>query len=111
VLLRTRNSRLWHPARPFTTEFVYLAADGADWLLERGVRLVGIDYLSIGDPDAHHVFLGNGIVPLEGVNLTDVESGPYRLVCTALKIEGSDGAPARALLFDSTPGRAANKVS
>jgi arylformamidase len=100
LIFKTTNSRLW--AEPeFTRDFIRFAGSGAEAILARGdVRLVGIDYLSIGDPDAHHVFLGNGIVPLEGVNLTGVEPGPYRLVCTALKIEGSDGAPARAFLVE-----------
>lgn len=100
LIFKTTNSRLW--AEPeFTRDFIRFAGSGAEAILARGdVRLIAIDYLSIGDPGAHHVFLGNGIVPLEGVNLTDVEPGPYRLVCTALKIVGSDGAPARALLFE-----------
>src|SRR6202023_3748166 len=66
ILLRTSNSRLWHPACPFRTDFVYLAADGADWMVERSVELVGIDYLSIegygieGAP-THHRLLRGGV--------------------------------------------------
>ena len=66
--------------------------------LEAGVRLVGIDYLSIGDEAAHRVFLGNGVVPLEGLDLRRVDPGRYRLYCLPLKLVGSDGAPARVLL-------------
>jgi arylformamidase len=62
------------------------------------VRLVGIDYLSIGDEGAHEVLLGNGVVPLEGLDLRGVEPGRYRLYCLPLKLVGSDGAPARVLL-------------
>ena len=62
------------------------------------MRLVGIDYLSIGDEGAHRVFLGNGVVPLEGLDLREVEPGRYRLYCLPLKLVGSDGAPARVLL-------------
>ena len=67
-------------------------------LIGRGVRLVGLDYLSIGDPDAHRVLLGSGIVALEGLDLREVEPGPYELVCLPLRLVGSDGSPARAVL-------------
>ena len=67
-------------------------------LVERGVRLVGIDYLSIGDEDAHKVLLGAGIVPVEGLDLREAEPGPYELLCLPMKIAGADGAPARVLL-------------
>ena len=67
--------------------------------LALGVRLAGIDYLSIGDEDAHHVLLGAGVVPLEGLDLRAVEPGPYTLVCLPLKLAGTEGAPARALLI------------
>jgi arylformamidase len=99
VLFKTTNSRLWARSE-FTRDFIRFAGSGAQALRDRGgVRLVGIDYLSIGDPDAHRIFLGNGVVPLEGLNLSEVEPGPYQLVCTALAVVGSDGAPARALLL------------
>jgi len=98
ILFKTRNSELW--ARDeFADDFVSLTADGAAVLLARGVRLVGIDYLSIGDEAAHHVLLGAGVVPVEGLDLRGVEPGPYRLICLPIKIAGSDGAPARAVLI------------
>ena len=97
VLFKTRNSKLW-ASDEFTRDFVRLDGSGARYLIERGVRLVGIDYLSIGDHDAHEALLSNGVVALEGVNLGEVEPGAYRLVCLPLKVVGSDGAPARALL-------------
>src|SRR5437588_216500 len=68
-------------------------------LVERGVRLVGIDYLSIGDEEAHHVLLGAGVVAVEGLDLREVEPGEYRLICAPLKLEGAEGAPARVLLL------------
>ncbi len=99
VLFKSANSQLWARSE-FTRDFVRFTGSGAQALRDRGgVRLVGIDYLSIGDPDAHRIFLGNGVVPLEGLDLSEVEPGPYCLVCTALRLVGSDGAPARALLF------------
>jgi arylformamidase len=97
VLLKTRNSELW--SRPgFTRDFIRLDGEGARWLIERGVRLIGIDYLSIGDQDAHRALLGAGVVAVEGLDLRDVEPGRYELMCLPLKVVGADGAPARALL-------------
>ena len=98
VLLKTSNSRLWERDM-FVPEFVRLGSDGADALIERGVRLVGIDYLSIGDPNAHRSLLRRGVGVIEGLDLRGVGPGNYFLVCLPLKIAGSDGAPARALLW------------
>jgi arylformamidase len=109
LLLKTRNSRLWRTLS-FDEEFVALAPEGADWLLERGVRLVGIDYLSIeaygagasGFP-VHKALLQAGVVILEGVDLSDVAPGAYTLACFPLKLSGCDGAPVRAVLMDAPP--------
>ena len=104
VLLRTRNSRLWHPARPFRTDFVYLAPDGADWMVEHGVRLVGIDYLSVegygvaGAP-THKRLLGAGIPIVEGLDLFKVRPGRWQLVALPLRIEGGDAGLTRAVVF------------
>jgi arylformamidase len=98
VLLKTRNSGLWE-RESFTDEFLALTEDGARHLIDGGVRLVGIDYLSIGDEDAHNALLGAGVVAVEGLDLRTVEPGEYRLVCAPLKLVGSDGAPARTLLI------------
>ena len=98
LLFKTRNSRLWS-RRGFTRDFIRFRGDAAADLVATGVTLVGIDYLSIGDAEAHEAFLRAGVVPLEGVNLETVEPGRYRLICTALRLAGSDGAPARALLL------------
>ena len=97
VLLKTRNSELWAQDE-FTRDHVRLDGSGAQAVLDAGPRLIGIDYLSIGDGDAHRLLLTNGVVPLEGLDLRGVEPGRYTLYCTALRIVGSDGAPARALL-------------
>jgi arylformamidase len=98
VLLKTANSRLWE-RDSFSSEFVRLDGSGAAALVERGVRLVGIDYLSIGDPEAHRVLLGRRVGVIEGLDLRSVEPGRHFLVCLPLKIAGCDGAPARALLW------------
>jgi arylformamidase len=97
VLLKTTNSELWALGE-FVEDYVSLAADGARLLVERGVRLVGLDYLSIGDEDAHRALLEARLVPLEGLDLRRVEPGEYTLVCAPLLIDGSDGGPARVLL-------------
>jgi arylformamidase len=97
VLLKTRNSGLW--ARDsFAEDFLELTEDGARALIDGGVRLVGIDYLSIGDEAAHQALLGAGVVPIEGLDLREVAPGDYELICAPLKLVGSDGAPARVLL-------------
>jgi arylformamidase len=100
VLLKTRNSRLWELGE-FTHDFVRLVGSGAQALVEGGVRLIGIDYLSIGDEDAHRILLGAGVVPIEGLDLRRVELGEYLLVAAPLKLVGSDGAPARVFLLRS----------
>jgi arylformamidase len=98
LIFKTTNSQLWE-REEFTPEFVRLSGDGARYLVGRGVRLVGIDYLSVGDEEAHTELLRAGIVPLEGLDLRAVEPGEYRLVCLPLRIVDSDGAPARAVLL------------
>ncbi len=104
LLLKTPNSKLWSRA-DFTRDFVRLDGSGAAYAIEAGVRLIGIDYLSIGDPDAHRALLGAGVVALEGLDLREIEPGPYELICLPLRLAGTDGAPARVLLreVEETP--------
>ena len=97
LLFKTRNSRLWE-LDSFTRGFIRFDGSGARHVIGLGVKLVGIDYLSIGTEDAHHEFLRAGVVPIEGLDLRGIEPGPYRLICLPLRLQGSDGAPARALL-------------
>jgi arylformamidase len=102
VLLRTRMSgQLRKPQ--FQSDFVYLTEDAAEYLAQAGLRLVGIDYLSIeqfGNHDfpAHKALLSAGVVIVEGLDLSDVEAGEYDMICLPLRIAGADGAPARVLL-------------
>lgn len=98
ILLKTRNSELW-ARESFSAEYVSLDAEGAGALVAHGVKLVGIDYLSIGDEEAHRVLLGAGVIALEGLDLRGVDAGEYRLVCAPLKLAGAEGAPARAVLI------------
>jgi arylformamidase len=98
VLFKTPNSELW-AQDDFPEEFARLDGQAAQFLVNRGVKLVGVDWLSVGDEDAHHVLLEAGVVPIEGLDLRGIEPGDYFLVAAPLKIEGSDGAPARVLLL------------
>jgi len=97
VLFRTRNSELWQ--RPgFQRDHIVIAPEAARLLVSSGVRLVGIDYLSVGSPETHRILLGAGVVCLEGLDLQGVEPGRYDLFCGPLRLDGADGAPARVLL-------------
>jgi arylformamidase len=99
VLLKTRNSELWN-RDDFTRDFLRLDGSGARFVVARGIRTVGIDYLSIGDHEAHRELLGAGVVPVEGLDLRGVQPGEYTFICLPLDIVGSDGGPARAILID-----------
>ena len=103
VLFRTRNSGIWKSDhKTFVKNFVALAPDAAEYLIKRGVKLVGIDYLSIAPFDdpvpTHKILLEAGIVILEGLNLSGVDQGRYTLYCLPLKLTGVEGAPVRAVL-------------
>ncbi len=102
VLIKTRMSgqlRLPH----FQEDFVYLTPDAATYLVQAGIKLVGIDYLSVeqfGSHDfaSHHALLGAGVVIIEGLDLSQVEPGEYEMACLPLRIAGADGSPARVVL-------------
>jgi arylformamidase len=103
ILLRTRNSALLSQ-KEFAGDYTYLAPDGAEYLVEKGVELVGIDYLSIeqfhsGHHRTHRTLLAKSVVILEGLDLSVPAPGEYELICLPLRIEGCDGAPARAVLI------------
>lgn len=106
LLFKTRNSGFWSDTSSgFRTDFTHLAADAARALAEAGVKLVGIDYLSIERfkserHETHLALLSRGVIILEGLNLSEVQPGVYELICLPLKIAGGtgDGAPARTVL-------------
>jgi arylformamidase len=104
VLCKTRNSEVWRQESPsFMENYVAVTTDGARWLLANGVRLVGVDFLSVersgdGTHPVHETLLGAGTIIVEGLRLTDVEPGEYTFVCLPLRILDGDGAPARAAL-------------
>jgi arylformamidase len=102
VLLKTPNSALWNGGG-FREEYTYVSESGARYLVDQGVKVVGIDYLSVerfkeaGAP-AHRALLSGGVVIIEGLNLGEAEPGMYELYCLPLRIAGGDGAPARVVL-------------
>ena len=106
VLFKTRNSAFWNePELGFRSDFSYLTPETANYLVEKSIVLVGIDYLSIeksGSPDhpVHITLLKNEVVILEGVDLRQIPPGDYELICLPLKYDGStgDGSPARTIL-------------
>ncbi|NOZ71607.1 MAG: cyclase family protein [Chloroflexi bacterium] len=106
LLLRSDNSkRQLLNDTSFHRDYVALAADAASWLVEKGIKLVGVDYLSVAPfqqiEATHHILLGAGVVVVEGLNLQNIEPGLYQFYCLPLRIVGSDGAPARAILIAS----------
>ncbi len=103
VLFKTRNSKHWlTDHKKFDENFVALDPEAAALLIQRGVKLIGVDYLSVAPFDepvpTHTVLLEAGIIIVEGLNLSKVQQGRYTLYCLPLKIGGVDGAPARAIL-------------
>ena len=104
LLLKTQNSAFWSESpHSFHEDFIAIDARGAQWLTDRGVHTVGVDYLSVapfGDSvPTHTILLEAGVVIIEGLNLSGVDAGWYSLYCLPLKLVGSDGAPARAVLL------------
>lgn len=102
ILLATRNSALLDQ-RDFHTDYTYLAPDGAEYLADLGVVLVGIDYLSVeefhsGHHRTHLTLLKRDIVIVEGLDLSEPAPGEYELICLPLRLSGLDGAPARVVL-------------
>lgn len=106
LLFKTRNSSHWRDATAFQPGFTYLSSDGARYLVDVGVRTVGIDYLSIAGMDegvkTHRLLLEAGVCIIEGLDLTRVEPGDWEMLCLPLRLKDGDGAPARVLLRSRT---------
>jgi arylformamidase len=103
LLLKTNNSQLWElNVKEFQADFVALTDKAAQWVVDRGIQLIGIDYLSIqrfhDGPETHQILLNAGVVIIEGLNLTAVTTGKHALLCLPIKLKGVEGAPARVLL-------------
>ncbi len=108
LLFKTDNSRLWNDmTHPFYEDFCALTADAAQWVVDHGIHLVGIDYLSIqlyhDSFETHVILLSNEVVIVEGLDLREVAPGEYRLICLPLKIKGVEGTLARAVLEEMGP--------
>jgi arylformamidase len=104
ILFRTRNSEYWKRRDlGFQTNFAAISGDGARFLVDRGIKLVGVDYLSVAPYqdvfETHRILLKAGVIVVEGLDLTQVSQGRYTLYCLPLKLAGSDGAPARVILI------------
>lgn len=105
VLVKTVRNRDFYESEAFRRDFVALDESAAGLLVEMGVRLVGVDYLSIeayesADSPVHRALMRAGVVVLEGADLRDVPPGEYLLACAPLKMTGAEGAPARAFLIE-----------
>lgn len=103
VLMRTHNSTLWGKKKQsFQEDFVAVEDEAAQYLVDRGVKLVGVDYLSVApyknSKPTHTIFLEADVVIVEGLDLSKVAQGRYNFHCLPLKLAGSDGAPARVIL-------------
>lgn len=104
ILFKTRNSEYWAKQDfTFHSDYVALSPDGAEFLVNRGIKLVGIDYLSIspyGDTvQTHRILLESGVVIVEGLDLSQISGGRYTLFCLPLKLAGLEASPARAILI------------
>ncbi len=107
VILKTTNSDLWTTSpTQFQESYIGIAPDGAEWIVNRGLDFIGIDYHSVEPFKAggktHRIILGAGLIILETVDLRNVEPGHYTLYCLPLRIDGYDGSPCRAVLGTAT---------
>lgn len=105
ILIKTSNSEYWASGnRKFQEDFIAPNGEAAKILVEMGMEVIGVDYLSVApftDPEpTHKILLEAGVLVIEGLDLSGVNPGEYTLLCLPLKIGGSDGAPARVLLMD-----------
>ncbi len=102
ILFRTKNSEAEWEHLPFIEDYVYLSTEAAQYLAEKKVNCVGVDYLSLGnkenDPEVHRLMLCSNIIIIEGLKLKDIEPGGYDMVCLPLKIKNSDGGPSRVII-------------
>ena len=103
ILLKTKNS-LHDATAAFDFSFVYLTVEAAEFLVEKKIRAVGIDYLGIernqpGHP-THKKLLSSNIPIIEGLRLENVVAGHFTLLCLPLALHGLEATPARAILYE-----------
>jgi len=104
LLIKTRNSHLWEqPQTIFQEDFVAISPDGAKYLVDHGIKVVGVDYLSVApfsdSVETHRILLKAGVIIIEGLDLSKVSQGRYSMYCLPLKLVGAEGAPARTILI------------
>ena len=102
LLFKTRNSYLWSQPR-FVEDYVYITPGAARVLVNEGIKLVGIDYLSVEQYgsdtfETHLTLLKADTLIIEGLDLREVEPGDYEMICLPMKFQGGDGSPARVIL-------------
>jgi arylformamidase len=105
LLIKTTNSARWHAEHPvFDPSYAALTAEAASWLVDLGIRLVGIDYLSVqryeDSPETHRILMRAGVVIVEALDLSDATPGIYDLVCLPLRLSEAEAAPARVILIE-----------
>ena len=106
ILLKTRNSPKFWQTDTISEDFIYITRGAARFLVDAGVKLVGIDSLSVGSlddpdqttPDTHQILLGNETWIIEGLNLSGISAGNYNLICLPLKLNDTEGSPVRAII-------------
>lgn len=103
LFVKTENSMIWKTSpNIFHHNFIAFDLDAAMWIVKKGIKLIGIDYLSIqkykGDVKVHQIILGNNIIALEGVDLSKVKKGYYEMICLPLRLKGVEASPVRVLL-------------
>lgn len=105
LLLKTSNSKIWEQDRPsFPDRYACLSVEAAEWVVRRGIQVVGVDFLSVEEKGAeghpvHKALLSNGVAIIEGLDLREAPAGPCTLLCFPLKVLNGDGGPARAALI------------
>lgn len=110
LVVKTRNSTTLPTWEKFDERYVYIAPDGAQELVRRGIRTLAFDHLGVerfGEPGGpSHKFLLQepGVAIIEGLDLRGVEPGYYWFCAAPLRLVGSDGAPARAFLIQDPSG-------
>lgn len=105
ILFKTKNSMEYYKRKEFAEDFIFIDKSACDLIVKSGIKTVGLDYITI-DPfgskefPAHKTLLSNEVCIIECINLENVDPGEYYLMCLPLKLVGTDGAPARAILMD-----------
>ena len=103
VLFKTKNSFVYLKERTFNSSFVYISKGAAQYLVDKGMKTVGLDYITVDEYesnlDAHRTLLSNNVTIIECIDLEGVSAGEYMLFCVPVRIPGMDAAPARALLY------------